>query len=94
MSNKEAVFRLLARVRRQKDVKVSFKRFSDRYGECQVHIFIDPQRAGKVDTLIHECLHGMFFFRSENWVRRETKKIMATLTEKEKAKLERFLDNL
>lgn len=97
MTDAERIFRALRRTSGPyRDLYVRWAPLpDDRYGESIGMVFLHPVTCDgddkAVDTLVHELLHFLEPEKPENWVRARTKRIMGSLTDRQRRRLTRFL---
>lgn len=64
------------------------------YGPATIYIRKSLSTKNKITTLIHECLHHIYFNHHENWIRKQEKEIFGSLTEKEYVRFEKIVNKL
>lgn len=100
MKDYDNIFKLLRRRTREKDVIVKLGKLpKGTCGECIVVITIDPEQTKESgweleEVMAHELLHAHCFSWSENVVRRRTRKLMKSLSERTHARLTRVVNKL
>ena len=61
------------------------------YGEFYGVVMLNPAKENREDSLIHETLHFLYPQKSERWVRKRTRTVMQSLTDRERGRLTKFL---